>query len=391
MASGTSPLSDVFRNNILVNIRAGQNHPRATFTRADSTTCATAWLNTGLLSTVAAGILRIEWVDLDSDGIRETPGYLIEGARTNVVLRNRDLTNVAWTQTNCTPVKDQLGIDGVTNGGCRITATAGNATCLQAIVLASSARYQSAYVKRLVGSGVVEMTMDNGATWTAIVVTSTTTWTRVTIPTQTLANPTVGFRIVTSADSIAVDYVQNENGMFPSSPIATTGGAITRSADSLTIPFNFSPMDFTVLARIARPPWADIAGTLVIFPGVYDFSNHTTPKLRLYQQSTTRNFTADIDTAGADSSVSGATPAGTSITIAAQYKNLTTSGQVAIDVGSGMSGFATAAAAIPAFGSQTLNIGTVLTTDRLFGVLTHVLAVRGLKTRQDMMQLAGIL
>ena len=51
--------------------------------------------------------------------------------------------------------------------------------------------------------------MNGGTTWTAV--TATASWTRVSVPTVTMANPVVGFRIVTSGDSIAVDMVQNEN------------------------------------------------------------------------------------------------------------------------------------------------------------------------------------
>jgi len=159
-------------------------------------------------------------------------GLLREMSRTNVVLYNRDLTNAAWTKTNVTAAKDQTGIDGVTNSASKITATAGNGTCLQAITLASSARYQSCWVKRVTGSGTIEMTMDNGSTWTAITVTGS--WTRVAIPTQTLANPTVGFRIVTDTDAIAIDMVQNEDGTSWTSEIPTTSASVTRAADDLT-------------------------------------------------------------------------------------------------------------------------------------------------------------
>ena len=168
------------------------------------------------------------------------------------MLHNRDLTNAAWVKTNVTTVKDQTGIGAVTSSASRITASAGNGTCLQTITLASSARFQTAYVKRLVGSGVVEMTTDNGATWTAVTVTAG--WTRVSIPTQTLANPVVGFRIVTSGDSIAVDFVQNENGVFATSAIWTTTAAVTRAADVATMTgTNFS---IGTLLRRARSWWS---------------------------------------------------------------------------------------------------------------------------------------
>lgn len=160
-------------------------------------------------------------------------GLLVEEARTNVVLWNRDLTNAAWTKSNVTAALDQTGADGTANSASSLTSTAGNGTVLQAITLGSSARFQSAYVKRLTGTGTINMTLDNGATWTAIVPTAS--WTKLTVPTQTLANPTVGFRIVTSGDAIAVDFVQNENGAFATSPILTTTASATRAADVITL------------------------------------------------------------------------------------------------------------------------------------------------------------
>src|SRR6266550_5827889 len=265
-----------------------------TFTRADATTCASYIDYDGVIRLAAANLLRIEWVDLDGDGIRESATTALETSpRTNVVLWNRDMTNAAWVKTTMTAAKDQLGVDGVANSASSLLATAGNATCLQAITLGSSLRAQAVWVKRLVGSGTINMTMDNGATWT--VITLTANWTRVTIPSQTLANPTIGFRIVTNTDKIAVDYVQNENGAFQSSAIATTTVAVTRAADSLTLPFNFGPLDCTVLARIARPVWADAAGDIGLVPGVIDLGDNTGSKyVRLYGAQASRNWTADI-------------------------------------------------------------------------------------------------
>jgi hypothetical protein len=66
-------------------------------------------------------------------------------------------------------------------------------------------------------------------------VTVTSAWTRVTIPSATVTDPVVGFRIVTSGDAIAVDYAQLENGAFSTSAIETTTAAVTRSADVASI------------------------------------------------------------------------------------------------------------------------------------------------------------
>jgi len=178
-------------------------------------------------------------------------GVLVEEARTNVCLHNRDLTDAVWTNTNITATMDQTGVDGVANSASSILATAANGTSLQNITLASSARFQTAYVKRITGFGTINMTMDNGITWTVITVTSD--WTKVTIPTQTLANPIVGFRIVTDTDEIVVDFVQNENGVFATSSIATVAATVTRAKDNIS----------ELLSAI---PYNDAEGTVIINP-----------------------------------------------------------------------------------------------------------------------------
>jgi hypothetical protein len=223
------------------------NYPGAsiaplTFTRASA---GTYFNSSGVLQTSATDVARFDNTEITGTS---PLGLLIEEARTNVVLWNRDLTNAAWTASSVTVAKTATGIDGVANSASTLTATAGNGTVLQAITLASSARFQSAWVKRRTGTGTINMTMDNGSTWTAITVTSS--WSRLSIPTQTLANPTVGFRIVTSGDAIDVDYVQNENGTFATSSIATTTASVTRAADVcsiLTSAFPFNAAEGTIV------------------------------------------------------------------------------------------------------------------------------------------------
>ncbi len=263
LSAGSVPASieiDFVRDRWLVDgaLQVGGAATACTCTRAS----AAYYRNrAGLLTSVAINILRTG--DM---------GALVEGSRTNVVLQNRDLTNAAWTKSNCTAAKDQTGPDGVTNSASSLTATAGNGTCLQSITLASSARFQSAFVKRLTGSGAIQMTTDNGTTW--VEVFPTTNWDQLFIPTQTLANPTVGFRVVTSGDAIAVDFVQNENGdTGPTSPIETAGVAVTRSAD-LVRPSNTTWLNaaaITVYTAGARG--SATAGTAAAFYGISHSTN----------------------------------------------------------------------------------------------------------------------
>lgn len=195
----------------------------------------------GILQTAAAGVVR------NAHYIGTERTLLLELSRTNVALHNRDLTNAAWVKSNVTAAKDQVGIDGAANGASSITATANAGTVLQSVTLASSQRSQSAYVKRLVGTGAVEMTTDGGATWTAITVTAA--YTRVRCPAQTVTNPQFGFRLAASGDSIAVDYVQNENGPAMTSPMLTGASSAARTSDSYYVPYAVPPIASTFYVR----------------------------------------------------------------------------------------------------------------------------------------------
>lgn len=231
---------------VLFRYRAGGIVPSMTFTR--SGTNATYLSNAGVLATAGANVLRTSWFDTDGDGILETPASWLEPTETNRALWCRDMTNAAWTKANVTPLLNLTGIDGAASSASRLTSTAGNGTCLQSLVSASTSRSFTAFVKRISGSGTINMTMDNGSTWTAI--TLTNAWRRFSIPVQTLANPTFGWRIVTSGDVIGVDYAQMEStASYATSPILTTTAAVTRNTDSLTAAFNYRPVAMTLYVK----------------------------------------------------------------------------------------------------------------------------------------------
>jgi hypothetical protein len=195
-----------------------------TLTRA---TTATYFDASGVLRTAASGVQRI---DQTGAGL----GLLREPARTNRALHSRDLTQTEWVKTDATAAKTQVGIDGVANSASSLTATGANGTVLQALTHTSTERTLAIYLKRLVGTGGVEITLDNGAEWTAVTDDLSAEWARVS-KVQTLANPTFGIRLVTSGDSVAVDYVQVEDGHCPTSAIPTTTVAVTRDADVLVL------------------------------------------------------------------------------------------------------------------------------------------------------------
>lgn len=197
-----------------------------TFSRADAATCATYEDACGLIQTVAANVFRDAYNDA---GV--FLGKRVEDARANRITYARDLSNAAWVKTNMTATKTATGVDGQANSASVLTATGANGTVAFTFALAAVDHALSLMVKRLVGTGAVLMSMDNGVTWTDITSQlSTSSWTRPWFF-QNTANPTVIIKLATSGDSIAVDYVQIEDGKTPTSPILTAGAAATRVAD----------------------------------------------------------------------------------------------------------------------------------------------------------------
>lgn len=174
------------------------------------------------------------------------------------------------------------------------------------------------------------------------------------------------------------------NAPFPSSYQGP--GESAGVADALSMLFNWGPdVDVTVLTRVARPSWADAAGDLGLPPGVFGLAGGSVPNIRGGAVQTSRSWYGYIDTAGADSNVSSAILAGAEQIVTRQYKNLRTAGQVAVDVGGGLSAFASAADGFSAYGSQTLQVGRATSGQELYGVLLDLIIARGLRTRAEML------
>lgn len=190
---------------------------------------STKWTrqSSGLWAASGTNTPAYEW---DASG--NIMGLRLEGARTNSCLWSDDLTNAAWVATNVTTAKTATGADGAANSATTLTATAGNGTVLQTFTSASATRQYGAFVKRRTGSGNIQMTVDNGTTWTTVTVTSD--WTMVSINQTAVTNPVIGWRIVTSGDAIDTMWNQLENAAtFTSSPIPTTTATVTRNADNV--------------------------------------------------------------------------------------------------------------------------------------------------------------
>jgi len=153
-------------------------------------------------------------------------GWRVWDVVTNLALHSRDLTQTAWVKSGITPTRDQVGADGTANMATRLTATSSDGTALQTITSASATRASGFLIKRITGTGVIQITQDGGATWNTVSITNQ--WLRYPIAAATVTNPQIGFRIRSSGDEIAVDFAQLQSSSTLGPPVET--GALTASS-----------------------------------------------------------------------------------------------------------------------------------------------------------------
>ncbi len=236
----------------------------------------------GLVLQASSGVPRFDY----NPATQAMRGILLEDARTNICLRSAAFSNASWVRTNCT-----VGTDAVTDaaGGSTydsLTASAANATALQTITVTNATTYTFAIdLIRITGSGNVQLTIDNGATWTTVAVTGTLTRFYLT-GTSTSTTMVVGIRIVTSGDAVGAGAAQLEQGEYGSSRLTTAGTSQARSRDVLGInlpaPFYVNSNGFAIMAELEI--------------GVY--SNSTTRLLRLSDGTANNALLLNVSSAG---------------------------------------------------------------------------------------------
>ena len=230
------PLSDAGSGAVLTTPTVAGGSPTPTFTRA---TVAWTKLSSGLWASVASGTARYSYLGADT-AVGAAGGYFAEGAGTQLVTPTasiRDMTNAAWTAgATMTVALDGVGIDGAANSCSRLTGGAVSATntIFQTLVAAASSRTYSVWLKRVTGTGVINITQDGGVGYTDVTSQiNSSTFTRVSLTASQL-NAAFGIQVVTSGDVILADFNQFEPGAFATSPMAAAG--VARNADALSFP-----------------------------------------------------------------------------------------------------------------------------------------------------------
>ena len=228
----------------------------------------TTWGETGEAATplyeVAAGK-----VPLGYNAALGVWGPIVNPSGENLALYGGDATNAAWSKTNITPTLQtgSLSDAGAANGHTLLTATDANGTCLQAITSGSAARVTKIWLARETGSGTIQITQNNGSTWTTVSLTSNPQ--PFDIAAATLANPIIGIRIATSGDAVRLYRTQHQVSPSIMRPSIgpTAGSAVTSNGRTLRRTLGVAPSAISIEFVLAP-----VSGK---FRGVFGFGDGT--------------------------------------------------------------------------------------------------------------------
>jgi hypothetical protein len=163
-------------------------------------------------------------------------GYFSENAATNRALQSQTFDHATWVKTNVTVTANTTAAPDGTLTGDTLAATGALGTVTQTLTPTAAAHTLSFYLKRLSGSGVVELILDGVATDVTALINSTT-WTRVNASKVLAAAPIdITIRLADAGDAVAAWGMQVEAAPVASSYIQTTTVAVVRNGDALSYP-----------------------------------------------------------------------------------------------------------------------------------------------------------
>lgn len=269
-------LSEVNASVILLRYAPGDTITGESFTRS---TIGTYFNAVGLLVDAAINVKRDGHYGPYDAADRTKRMLLLEDTRTNLALWSSDQSNAAWTKATCTIATGVPGMRSATSA-CTLTATGIHALCYQSTAGGASVVVtNSSWIRRRTGTGTVQMVLASGAGASrSAPLAITTNWQRFSAVGVADTSRYIGFDIATSGDAIDVENAQMEVGPFASSEIQTTTVAVTRGADSYSLPFAYPPQEMTAYEKYVE------GGTLYTgtSSGVFGVGASGNPSIFLY-------------------------------------------------------------------------------------------------------------
>jgi hypothetical protein len=266
----------------------------ATFARAD---VGTAIGSAGRVQQLAYAQPRFQWVDLDGDGVRESPLLLLEDGRTNLVVQSDALAS-GWTTGGGATVANAVGTyanrpfsratGGMGAQVYRAVTFTGNGTKAFSLLLKSDGAAGVGYVSLFDSTAaqnraVLRYVVASGGSITATCTVGTLLQTEllgdgvyrfhISAPSCLAASVNQVYAFATAGDAtlttVLVSGIQIENAPSPSSLIPTTTATLARAADTLSFGFSVRPQAMTVYVRSVtlstdfsgNPYWLDIGST----------------------------------------------------------------------------------------------------------------------------------
>lgn len=301
--------------------------PNYTFTRTGS---AFEIDEDGVLQSKSTDLLRIDYVDLDGDGERETPTFALEDASTNVLIRVDEFDNAAWTKTNMSVEPDAgLAADGSTTADLIVPSTVLNVHSVSQTqdvtasvdhalsVYAAPSGYDFVTLQLLANSSVslaqahFELTSSGAVVDSGTLGAGVLTRTEIERLRDGQYRCTLVGQISTSTSADAVYFVAETSSQMAASwagggssaglgirmwgaqleddrdattsLMLSSASAATRNADTLFFDYTPAPQEMTVYVKFVERGTIDISAGGIFHIGAADANDD--PRLLVFEQS----------------------------------------------------------------------------------------------------------
>jgi hypothetical protein len=161
----------------------------------------------------------------------------------------------------------------------------------------------------------------------------------------------------TPIGNVYVGGVQAENYEAPRQYAKSVSSAATTTGDELSTPISWLPQDFTVYARLARPPWVGATMLSGFVGGIVSQWNTTGNRWGVRYEGASGNIVAYLHDGGTSASASVAVPSTGFFDLCVQYTDVATGGKCRVDVGAGFGSYSSSVNAISSWAVSTLYVG----------------------------------
>lgn len=175
-------------------------------------------------------------------------GRTFAKAEENLLTRSQEFNNAVWVKASASVTANTGAAPDGTTTADTLTASGPNGSALQTFTALAQPYTFSLWVRRTVGTGTVEITVD-GSTWSAITITGT--WARFsTTVTPSDGSRTAGIRLATNGDAVEIWGAQLEQRSSVTAYTPTTDQPITR----------YQPVLMTAAANTPRIDFDPVTG-----------------------------------------------------------------------------------------------------------------------------------